>query len=88
MADTRKKVAQASSDQEKREALEKRKALDKKKMDNSLNLLKNLGDIINSSTGAQIPAQLGFKFPETANALGGALSSSIAMYQVWPVAKK
>ena len=56
-------------------------ALHKKKVNNILNLLKNLGDMVTASQAVGLPAKLfGFNFNDGQVGLGGLTSSLITCY--------
>jgi hypothetical protein len=63
-------------------------ALHKKKVNNILNLLKNLGDMVTASQAIGLPAKLfGFNFNDGQVGLGGLTSSLITCYQLFPARK-
>ncbi len=67
----------------------KRMALAKRKFDNTLNLLKNLGDMVTASQGISLPKTLfGFDFNDGQVGFGGLLSAVITCYQLYPNQKK
>ena len=70
------------------EAADKRKAIAKKKIENTLNLLKNLGDMVTASQALGLPKQLfGFDFTDGQVGFGGLLSAVITCYQLYPEKK-
>jgi hypothetical protein len=67
----------------------KRASLNKRKFDNTLNLLKNLGDMVTASQGISLPKTLfGFDFNDGQVGFGGFLSAVITCYQLYPDQKK
>jgi hypothetical protein len=63
----------------------KRAALGRRKFDNTLNLLKNLGDMVTASQGISLPKNLfGFDFNDGQVGFGGLLSAVITCYQLYP----
>jgi hypothetical protein len=67
---------------------EKRNGLKKRKFDNTLNLLKNLGDMVTASQGIELPKTLfGFDFNDGQVGFGGFLSAIITCYQLYPERK-
>lgn len=63
----------------------KRAAINKKKFDNTLNLLKNLGDMVTASQGVSLPMTLfGFDFNDGQVGVGGFISAVITCYQLYP----
>lgn len=63
-------------------------AIKKKKFDNTLNLLKNLGDMVTASQALSLPKQLfGFDFNDGHVGLGGLTSAVITCYQLYPERK-
>ena len=63
----------------------KNAAIAKKKFDNTLNLLKNLGDMVTASQGVSLPKTLfGFDFNDGQVGLGGFISAVITCYQLYP----
>jgi hypothetical protein len=63
--------------------------LSKRKFDNTLNLLKNLGDMVTASQGISLPKTLfGFDFNDGQVGFGGLLSAVITCYQLYPDQKK
>lgn len=59
----------------------KRAAINKKKFDNTLNLLKNLGDMVTASQGVSLPMTLfGFDFNDGQVGVGGFISAVITCY--------
>lgn len=67
----------------------RKNAIQKKKVDNILNLLKNLGDMVTASQGVGLPKQLfGFDFNDGQVGCGGFLSAVITCYQLYPASKK
>ena len=68
--------------------MEKAAALKKKKVENVLNLLKNLGDMVTASQGVGLPKMLlGFDFNDGQVGLGGLTSAAITCYQLFPDSK-
>ena len=66
----------------------KRAGLSKRKFDNTLNLLKNLGDMVTASQGISLPKNLfGFDFNDGQVGFGGLLSAVITCYQLYPEKK-
>ena len=64
---------------------DRKAAIQKKKVDNILNLLKNLGDMVTASQGVGLPKQLfGFDFNDGQVGCGGFLSAVITCYQLYP----
>lgn len=67
---------------------EKFAALHRKKFDNTLNLVKTLGDMVTASQAIQLPRKLfGFDFNDGQVGLGGLLSAVITCYQLFPSKK-
>lgn len=63
----------------------KRAGINKKKFDNTLNLLKNLGDMVTASQGVSLPQTLfGFDFNDGQVGVGGFISAVITCYQLYP----
>lgn len=64
------------------------KGIQKKKVDNVLNLLKNLGDMVTASQGVGLPKMLlGLDFNDGQVGLGGLTSAVITCYQLFPERK-
>ncbi len=62
-----------------------RKAINKRKLENTLNLLKNLGDTVTASQALSLPKKvLGFDFTDGQVGFGGLLSAVITCYQLYP----
>jgi hypothetical protein len=62
--------------------------LNKKKINNIMNLLKNLGDMVTASQAIGLPKKLfGFDFNDGQVGLGGLTSSLITCYQLFPSRK-
>jgi len=63
-------------------------ALNKKKFDNTLNLLKTLGDMVTASQAIGLPRKLfGFDFNDGQVGFGGFLSAVLTCYQLFPAKK-
>ncbi len=59
----------------------KKIGVNKRKFDNTLNLLKNLGDMVTASQGINLPKNLfGFDFNDGQVGFGGLLSAVITCY--------
>jgi len=64
---------------------EKKNALAKRKFDNTLNLLKNLGDTVTATQALSLPKKFfGFDFNDGQVGFGGFLSAIITCYQLYP----
>ena len=67
---------------------DKRNSLRKRKFENTLNLLKNLGDSVTASQALSLPKKvLGFDFNDGQVGFGGLLSAVITCYQLYPEKK-
>lgn len=67
---------------------ERRINIAKQKFDNTLNLLKNLGDTVTASQALSIPKNwFGFDFNDGQVGFGGLLSAVITCYQLYPAKK-
>jgi hypothetical protein len=63
-------------------------AINKKKFDNTLNVLKTLGDMVTASQAIQLPRKIfGFDFNDGQVGFGGLLSAVITCYQLFPEKK-
>ncbi len=63
-------------------------ALRKKKVENMLNLIKQLGDMVTASQAIGLPKQIfGFEFNDGQVGLGGLISALITSYQLFPAKK-
>lgn len=77
-------------DEKQREILRDREiVLHNKKVDNTLNLIKHLGDIVTASQGIGLPKYLtGKPLNDGQMGLGGLISALIACYQLFPKSSK
>jgi hypothetical protein len=67
---------------------DRRREINKKKLENTLNLLKNLGDTVTASQALSLPKKLfGFDFNDGQVGFGGLLSAVITCYQLYPAKK-
>lgn len=67
---------------------DRRAKIAKAKFDNTLNLLKNLGDTVTATQALSIPKNwFGFDFNDGQVGFGGLLSAVITCYQLYPAKK-
>lgn len=59
------------------------KAIQAKKFVQYLNVIKQLGDMVTSSQGIELPAKFGFNFNDGHVGMGGFVSAVITMYQLY-----
>ena len=77
-----------SDEQQKLAINERLKLVHHKKIANTLNLLKNLGDMVTASQAIGLPRKLfGFDFNDGQVGLGGLTSALITCYQLYPAKK-
>lgn len=71
--------------QEKNEETKKAlKALQGKRITEYLNIIKQAGDMVTSSSAIELPQKLGFSFNDGHIGMGGFVSAVITMYQLYP----
>ena len=83
------RAAGSSADERQQIAFrERRIAINKQKFDNTLNILKNLGDTVTATQALSLPKKwFGFDFNDGQVGFGGLLSAVITCYQLYPAKK-
>ena len=84
LADLADQEAQLSKKERNDETKKQLKVIQAKKFTEYLNVIKQLGDMITSSSAIELPDKFGFKFSEGHIGIGGFVSAVITMYQLYP----